>query len=634
MAKAVDGPPQEVEWQLDALDLRPVERWLAAIPAVGTGPEARPVSALAGPVRRLVDSYLDTADWRIGVSGHVLRVRRKGRRLEATLKDNTPATAGLRRRLEVTEPLPPAGLEALGSEGPVGSRVRALAGARPLVQVLEVRTRRRPWALRVGEETVGEVALDETVISVGDGQVPVRLRRVEVEVEPAWVEILQPLVDRLRTECGLQAATLSKFEAGLLAAGLRMPPPPELGPMAVPEDPSVGDVAYAVLRRNVAAMLTHEAGTRLGEDPEELHDMRVATRRLRAALDVFVDSLPARARLLRTELGWLAATLGSVRDLDVQLERLEVWEAQVPPEDAAALGELAGLLGAERRIARDDLLAALDSSRYERLVAGCTTMLRLGPSRRSAATRAPAVAVLPSLVHARHHDAERAARRARRSGIPADYHRLRIRGKRLRYTLEFTADVYGPTRTGPFVRRVVRLQDALGLMQDSEVATTRLRELAVANDDVLPGSTVFVMGGLAERYRAEAERLTADLPRHLELLGGSEWRKLAAAMERRRLEHSSLFPWPTPAPRPATPRRTAPQVEAVGAGQADMTDQPGPVDVPEPVIPPAPAPTPAPTPIDSDPGTGPDLAASESPDPPVDRPGAEVRGRPASSESA
>jgi len=91
------GPAQadddvEVEWQFDALDLRPVERWLAALPGrrVASGGEIGALTAVAKPAVRQVDRYLDTQDWRIGRAGFVLRTRRKGRRDEATLKDTAP----------------------------------------------------------------------------------------------------------------------------------------------------------------------------------------------------------------------------------------------------------------------------------------------------------------------------------------------------------------------------------------------------------------------------------------------------------------------------------------------------------------------------------------------------------------
>ena len=297
----------EVEWQLDALDLRPVERWLAT----RTGPAAKiesfpGLAVLPGAPKRLVDVYVDTQDWRLGRAGYVLRVRRRAGRVETTLKDLATATKGLRRRLEVTQPLPASGLAGLDRTGEVGWRVDALVGARPLRQVLEVRTRRRPFDLKVHGETIGELALDDTVIAIGHERRRLRLTRVEVEVQPAWVEATRPFVERLRRECGLQPATLSKFEAGLMAAGLAIPGLPDLGPTEITPSSTLGELAYRVLRKDAVAMLAQEAGTRLGEDIEALHQMRVATRRMRASLEMFADVLPVRAGRLRTELGWLA----------------------------------------------------------------------------------------------------------------------------------------------------------------------------------------------------------------------------------------------------------------------------------------------------------------------------------------
>ena len=511
-----------------------------------------------------------------------------------TLKGLAQSTAGLRRRLEVTEPLPADGVGALTGEGPVGWRLRGLAGKRPLQAILEVRTRRRPYDLRVSDDTVAEAALDETTISVGNDHQPVRLQRVEVEVEPGWVERLTPLVDTLRRECGLQSAALSKFEAGLLAAGLQVPPPPELGPVSFDPNPSVGDVAFAVIRRNFSAVLAHETGTRLGEDAEELHDMRVATRRTRAALSLFEEALPVRARHVRMELGWLAGALGAVRDLDVQLERLDAWTADVPDEDVRPRRP-GRVLSRQRAEARRALLACLDSARYERMVAGFASMLRQGPSRRSAAARAPAGVVVPDLIEARHRAATKAARRARRSGDVADFHITRIRLKRLRYALEFVSEIY-ERRTVKYLRHVVKLQDVLGLMQDARVAAGRLRELATAEGSTLSPSTVFVMGGVTERYRGESERLAHMVPKLLHELGGSEWRKLKTLMERRRLELGAQYRWPGPAasppgirvgahppstapdqtpaapprPAPAEPRVASPDLPAPGLGAAGL----------------------------------------------------------------
>jgi CHAD domain-containing protein len=569
----VEGTPEpadpvEVEWQFDALDLRPVERWLATLPTLAVETDSGgPVTALARTPRRLVDSYLDTDDWRVARAGFVARTRHRGRRDEVTMKDMRPAEGdGLRQRLEVTEVMPPGGVGDLGPDGPVGRRLHAIAGTRPLRQVLQVRTRRRPFALRVGGIDVAEVALDETVIVVGGGQRPMQLRRVEVEVRPEWIEPLEPIVQQLRASCGLQPARLSKFEAGLLAVGLEIPGSPDLGSTTITPASTMGELAFAVVRRQLAVLRAKEPGTRLGEDPEELHDMRVATRRLRAALSLFAGVLPVRAQVFREELGWLGRLLGSVRDLDVQLAGLADMDAETAEwragvsgdDDHDPLADLSELLHSEREVARAQLLGGLDSMRWERLAKGLAVMAQQGPARRSVATRTPAVIALPELVVARHDKVAKAAKRARHSGVVADFHRLRIRCKRLRYSLEFASEVY-EGRTTRYVRQLTAVQDELGLMQDAEVASLRLAELATGPTP-LPPATVFVMGAVAERHRRDVNRHLRQLPKHASRVGGRPWRDVRALMDEERAKAEAALPpvrrtlraVPNPAPDVAT----------------------------------------------------------------------------------
>ncbi len=581
--------PVEIEWQFDALDLRPVERWLATLPTLSVETDdGGTVTALARTPRRLTDSYLDTADWRIARAGFVVRTRRRGRNDEVTLKDTRPAAGnGLRQRLEVTEVMPPNGVSGLGPDGPVGRRLRAIVGAHPLREVLQVRTRRRPFVLRVGGVDAAEIALDDTVIVVGNGQRPMQLRRVEVEVQPEWLSALEPIVDQLRSSCGLQPAGLSKFEAGLLAIGQDIPSAPDLGPTAVSPESTIGELAYAVLRRQFGVLREKEPGTRLGEDIEELHDMRVATRRLRAALALFSNVLPVRAQTFREELGWLGRVLGAVRDLDVQIDGLSdmaadtaALAAALPPGDHDPLGELAALIEREREQARADMLDALDSVRWERLAKGLAAMVQQGPARRSVATRVPAVVALPDLVEARHHAVAKAAKRAKKTGVVTDFHRLRIRGKRLRYALEFSSDVYGG-RTARFVRQLTALQDELGRMQDAEVACLRLAELGTGQER-LPAATVFLMGGMAEHHRRQVERLLRGLPRQVGPIKGREWRDLSELMARRRAEAEAGLP-PTRGTLRAVPR---PPVTEAG----EVAERAEPVAPDHPSNPPAPEP--------------------------------------------
>jgi triphosphatase len=536
------GDTVEIEWQFDALDLRPVGRWLAAL-AAGSAAFAPlgPITAMPKPTVVQDDLYLDTEDWRIAQAGYVLRVRHSKHKQEVTLKGLEPAAgdAAPRRRREVNEPFADPEGRWVEHDGPVGWRVRALIGRRPLHQILEVQTRRRPFVLRIGEEEVAEIALDETAIPIDD-QNPMRLLRVEVEVQGPWVEALKPLVDDLKRAAGLSSASLSKFEAGVLARGYVIPARVNLGSTAVSEQSSIGALADAVIRRQLGVLLEHESGTRLGEDPEELHDMRVASRRLRAAIDLFAEVLPPQFTALAPELKWLAEVLGSVRDLDVQLERLDDSPEWHGPWATAAVEpspveELRAVFGRERDAARAVLLQALESPRYERLTTGLLALAQQGGGQRSVAGHLPATAVAPGLVERRHRAAVKAARRARRSGEPHDFHRLRIRCKRLRYALEFVQPLYGePARQ--FARRLAKLQDLLGGVQDGQVAMERLHALALRAQPPLSRAAVFLMGSVAEEARREAARLQAKGRSRAKALRGEEWQHLAHTLERMRMD--------------------------------------------------------------------------------------------------
>ena len=254
-----------------------------------------------------------------------------------------------------------------------------------------------------------------------------------------------------------------------------------------------------------------------------------------------------------------------MRDLDVQLERLDRWRDELPDEDASALAELTRLLDRERDDARQTLLAGLDSERYERLVSEFSSVLLAGPEQ------GPDRLVAAAGGHRRRRSSPgsswagtappaNAARKAKRSGIPADYHRLRIRCKRLRYALEFVSEIYdGKTR--PFVKQVVALQDCLGLMQDGQVAAVRLQTLATAEGSSLSPAAVFAMGAVAERYRREAARLLETVPGHLSAVKGRRWRKLKALMERRRVEAGDPETW--------SPGRPAAAVAPTGDARPD-----------------------------------------------------------------
>lgn len=510
---------REVEWQFDADDLAPVEEWLEGYPA-----DSR-IKVGAGATRNLTDAYYDTKGWILYRAGYTLRIRQRGKSAEATMKSIAPADEGIHRRREISESLENGELSTLRkSEGKVGERLRMLAGSRDLQQLFEVKTHRRAFKLHFGEpdegKVLGEVALDETEIPLGRGEDSARLRRVEVEVTP---EALAPdstdpdlrhFVEELRFAHGLSSTRISKYEASLYATGLVPDDQSELGPTHIDASMSTGEVAYAVLRRQLAALQEHEPGTRLGEDPEEVHDMRVATRRLRAAVKLFSEALPDRALWLEKELRWLAGALGEVRDLDVELDELNAWAAG-EQGDTDSFEDLIEAVEEQRAHARGRMLEALDSGRYERLVTSFATMLRRGPAgsnEKDSKSGVPITSAAPKLLSRRYNKFRKAAKRIAEDASPEDYHELRKKGKSLRYALEFHREVYGsPLKS--LVRPLKSLQDDLGRHQDAVVAADQLEGLGSAGEQNRSNAAVFAMGAYAERYRREAAELRAEIPR-------------------------------------------------------------------------------------------------------------------------
>ena len=524
---------QEVEWQFDALDTRPVARWLE-------NRSRRDVPAVASSeTRDLTDTYFDTADWRLHRAGYALRVRRKsgaGGGYEATMKSLEDGDEGIRRRREISEPVRGDGLDALlQMPGPVGERLRALAGAVSPTPIFAVKTNRVAYTLSLHGAGVGEVVLDNTEIPLEDGAEPAVLRRVEVEIEPEAQGSLETFVEELREACRLSTARASKYEAAIFACGLTPPGALDLGPTDVDDSLTIGQAAFAVMREQFVTLRTHEPGARIGEDPEELHDMRVASRRLRAAIKVFGEALPARLRGMEAEIKWLATVLGEVRDLDVQLEQLEAWISSADPQDREPLEELRGVFEERREKARRAMFRALDSGRYTRLVRSLELLLRRGPSPRSKAAGRPVLAVAPDLVRKRYHKVRKAGDRITQESTEDAYHDLRKKGKRLRYALEFLSGVYGkPVRE--LIPPLKAMQDVLGDHQDAEVAVGHLRELSDARVGRrrLSARTVFVMGGIAHRYALEAAESRTQFPKVYAKMEGKGWKKLWKIMDNRR----------------------------------------------------------------------------------------------------
>ena len=300
---------------------------------------------------------------------------------------------------------------------------------------------------------------------------------------------------------------------------LRAPRP--AGLVLSPDD-SAAAAARAVVRYHLHAFASAEPAARAGEI-EPVHQLRVATRRLRAALRLFAPLLPARfATAAHRDLAWLARAIGAVRDLDVLSELVRKQAARLEPELRRASGPLGVALHEQRAQALAALGTTLDSRRGRRLL---ERLAAFADSRAPVGRGARLGDVAPDLLRPHVRAVARAGRRLGPDAEAAELHRLRVRTKRLRYALE-TLRSLGDRSTRELLGRLGGLQDTLGKGQDAVTAIDWLRELAATPG--VPASALPPAGALIQ---ALARRVQKQRRRALKA-----WRRL----ERTRLLDSVL----------------------------------------------------------------------------------------------
>jgi CHAD domain-containing protein len=435
------------------------------LPRLG-GPEdgflAEPQAA-----RRLQTTYYDTADLRLARWGASLRYR-PGEGW--TVKLPQGQEGALLVRAEHVFPgdgrRPPAEAVAM---------VRAFVRTGQLSPVVRMRTLRRPVELREpGGSRLAELADDD--VQVLDGRrITARFRELEVELdEDADDDLLEQVVDRL-LEAGAQAAEPTPKYLRALGGRERV-----LGPEIVPPELDDDATVEALLRHDLASgtlrLFRHEAGVRTGEDPEAVHQARVATRRLRSTLRTFSSLLdPDWTDRLRDELKWLADLLGQVRDTDVLLERFNEHLAALPAADAKVGPRLLAALVDQRDSARRRLLRAMATERYAVLLDDLVAAAA-APALLPGADR-PAAQVMPPLVAKPWKRLRKQVRKAGDDPPDDQLHQIRIRAKRARYAAEAVEPVIGQPAED-YADAVADLQSVLGDHQDAVVGEAWLREAA------------------------------------------------------------------------------------------------------------------------------------------------------------
>lgn len=360
-----------------------------------------------------------------------------------------------------------------------------------LAPIAELRTRRRGELVRAGS-SAAEVTIDEVTVMEAL-RVAAEFVEIEVELKSGPRGDVEQIVRRLEEAGASSGDSLPK-----LFRTLRMPERDA-------DRPATRDGfarLRAMLDEQLAVIIANDPGTRLGSDPESLHDMRVAVRRSRALLRAGRKLVLDETGPLQAELRWVGEALGSVRDLDVMVSYLRLLADSLEPDERLAAEALIDKLALEREAAQAKLVETLESERY-------LTLLDRFEAALAALQPAHGAPELGSLLRGELSRLRRSVKALGAEPSDAELHEQRKRGKRARYM----AELAGNERVAA---RAKRFQDILGEHQDAVIAQARLRSLASAATPL----EAFAAGRLVEREQQRKTRARA------------RWRKAWRAVDR------------------------------------------------------------------------------------------------------
>ncbi len=434
------------------------------------------------PVERLDATYYDTADLRLARSGITVRHRggESGPPWTVKLPEDDRASDLVRREIRFEGPV---------DQVPDAAADLVLASTRalPLEPVASLTTVRRPVEIRgVDGELLAEV-VDDTV-SVSHNQNPTGwFREVEVELHISGDKgdrVLEAAVSRLiGAGCGAEPP-LPKLVRALGEPATR---PADVVVPPMPPRATVVDLVRHAAAGAVAQILHHDPGARLGDDPEDVHKLRVAARRLRSDLHSFAAVLdPAQTETIRSELGWLGGVVGVVRDTDVLSARLATRLAALPEPDPAGVHHLQVLLERQAVDTRTAMLIALRSARYLHLLDTLVDLAAAPPFRKAAGKLTPRTSqrLASKIVQKPWRRVAYAVESLGPDPSDAQLHQVRILAKRSRYAAEAAAPLLRPAATR-FAAAVADLQTVLGDHQDTVLAEAWLRNAVVGHPEAV-----------------------------------------------------------------------------------------------------------------------------------------------------
>lgn len=451
----------------------------ADIPRLRRHPLLKALCPSGPKTRKLASIYFDTDDFVLKSQAIALRVRRSGRQWIQTVKGGGSVQGGLHQRDEweapvahgtpdftkITDP----GLIALFSDEALRQRLHP---------VFVTEFNRTVWLLETETGDQVEMALDRGEIHAG--QSIATICEVELELKAGSPAALYELALALQEDMPLSPENASKAERGYALCAAPLPQPAVKAAQPELAREMTVDAAFRAIAWNCIGQLQDNQSRLLqGYDPELVHQMRVAVRRLRSALGLFAAAAPGiRDAGLIEDLRWLASQLGAARDWDVFL-------GEILPPVIAALPDEEGLAGLQRqaekicREKREQACLAAAGQRYNEIMLRLGAWLWRAPWRTTIATAGldrPVPVFAARMLNRRYRQVCRRGRQLQALTVE-QRHVLRIAAKKLRYAAEFFSGLYPDKATKRYIQALSQLQDEFGALNDQAVAGQLLLQI-------------------------------------------------------------------------------------------------------------------------------------------------------------
>jgi len=463
---------------------------------------AGPLGGVRATRRKLTSIYYDTPDCDLQKAGMALRLRKSRGAWTQTLKGGESGTGGLHERHEWESSRPDATIDLTALKGTMLDEASGTVGER-LRPAFTVEFQRETWDVEPVPGTRVEVALDRGQASVGEATDSVC--EVEIELKEGDRGAAFDFARALAAEISLHPSAVTKAERGyrlLRHEGLQ---PVKSRRVTLEPGMGVEQAARTLVAASLEQLQANEEGVLASNDPEFVHQARVGLRRMRSALRIFREVMPAQAETWRADLGDLARTLGDARDWDV-------FATETLPPLSRAFGDpavgkrIARRASAPRKKALEQARSALLSKSFAALVLDITRWLS-GPGSGNPEAAGTLMDFATRLVRKRHRrlvaDAQGLAQRT-----PEERHAVRIDAKRLRYAVDGFASLFKQKRVERYLAELADLQDVLGTSND---AATAARLLAGLNPS--PDFAAFARGYLAARIEGDSHTAEARVER-------------------------------------------------------------------------------------------------------------------------